>query len=215
MKYSFAQIAEKLEDPFWELAVLGKIRLNTLTLSMDKLAELPYPIHIRKWEKEDDGTTIFYQYLPSEIGEIFVAATERGLCYLGFLTKGKDFPLQDAKKRFSKNPFEEKPTTHSIAAQKFCNGDFGQEVYLHLKGTEFQLKVWERLAHIPIGVLSTYALLVGDPKTARASGTAVGDNPVSFILPCHRIIRSDGSFKGFFWGTEMKRQLLAWELQME
>lgn len=89
-----------------------------------------------------------------------------------------------------------------------------QQIRLHLKGTEFQLKVWAALLKIPMGVLSTYkgiAGQLGNPNASRAVGSAVGDNPVAFIIPCHRVIQSEGSFGEYHWGRTRKTAMIGWE----
>jgi AraC family transcriptional regulator, regulatory protein of adaptative response / methylated-DNA-[protein]-cysteine methyltransferase len=88
------------------------------------------------------------------------------------------------------------------------------KIKLHLKGTDFQLKVWETLLTIPMGQLSTYgniAAEINNPKAARAVGSAIGDNPVAFLIPCHRVIQSTGIFGGYMWGTKRKTAMIGWE----
>lgn len=88
------------------------------------------------------------------------------------------------------------------------------EVKLHLKGTNFQLKVWESLLKIPMGQLTTYgtiALEIEKPNAARAVGTAIGSNPVAFLIPCHRVIQSSGIFGGYMWGNTRKTAIIGWE----
>ena len=88
------------------------------------------------------------------------------------------------------------------------------EIKLHLKGTEFQLKVWESLLKIPMGELTTYGEIaknIGNNKASRAVGTAIGSNPVAFLIPCHRVIQSSGHFGGYMWGTTRKTVIIGWE----
>ena len=88
------------------------------------------------------------------------------------------------------------------------------QIKLHLKGTDFQLKVWETLLKIPMGNLSTYGQIAGEiqnPKASRAVGTAIGSNPVAFLIPCHRVIQSSGHFGGYMWGTTRKTAIIGWE----
>ena len=88
------------------------------------------------------------------------------------------------------------------------------EIKLHLKGTDFQLKVWETLLKIPMGKLTTYgniAQKIDRPKASRAVGTAIGDNPVAFLIPCHRVIQSTGLLGGYHWGTARKTAMIGWE----
>lgn len=88
------------------------------------------------------------------------------------------------------------------------------EIKLHLKGTDFQLKVWETLLKIPMGQLSTYGAIakqIEKPKASRAVGTAIGSNPVAFLIPCHRVIQSSGTFGGYMWGNTRKTAIIGWE----
>ena len=88
------------------------------------------------------------------------------------------------------------------------------QVKLHLKGTDFQLKVWETLLKIPMGKLSTYGNIaeqIQSPKASRAVGSAIGDNPVAFLIPCHRVIQSTGTFGGYHWGSTRKTAMIGWE----
>jgi len=88
------------------------------------------------------------------------------------------------------------------------------QIKLHLKGTDFQVKVWEALLKIPMGKLSTYgsiAAVIDKPKASRAVGTAIGDNPVAFLIPCHRVIQSTGGFGQYHWGRVRKTTMIGWE----
>ena len=89
------------------------------------------------------------------------------------------------------------------------------DIKLHLKGTDFQLKVWETLLKIPMGELSTYgdiAKKIQNPNASRAVGTAIGSNPVAFLIPCHRVIQSSGNFGGYMWGNTRKTAIIGWEV---
>ena len=91
-----------------------------------------------------------------------------------------------------------------------------ETVPLHLKGTEFQLRVWKELLNIPFGETTTYkdiAAALQTPKAFRAVGSAIGENPVSVLIPCHRVLRTDGALGGYHWGLERKVRLLEWEKQ--
>ncbi len=88
------------------------------------------------------------------------------------------------------------------------------QIKLHLKGTDFQLKVWETLLKIPMGQLTTYGTIahrIGNPNASRAVGTAIGSNPVAFLIPCHRVIQSSGAFGGYMWGETRKTAIIGWE----
>lgn len=213
MKITFRDITTHLEDPFFEASHLGKLAIMNVTIPFRQLEKMPANFHFINWEETDDSEIINYDFVPTQIGKLIIANTSKGICYLGFTNEGEEVSVSDLKRRFPKQQLINKTDDLHQQAARFCNGDTKQEIHLHLKGTVFQLDTWKRLTQIPQGKLTTYALLMEDNKVARAVGTAVGDNPISYIIPCHRVVRSDGSFHGYFWGTELKRQLLAWELQ--
>lgn len=214
MKITFGEIATHLEDPFFEASHIGKMAIMNVTIPFKRLEEIPSNFHFISWEETDNSELISYDFIHTQIGKLIIAATSKGICYLGFTNDGEEAALNDLKRRFPAHQLVKKTVDLHRQAVLFCNGgDTQQEIFLHLKGTMFQLEIWKRLTRIPRGKLTTYALLVEDNNAARAVGTAVGDNPISYIIPCHRVVRSDGSFHGYFWGTELKRQLLAWELQ--
>ena len=105
---------------------------------------------------------------------------------------------------------------HDLALRFFCKDErnLSDEIVLHLHGTDFQIQVWKALLEIPFGKTSTYsdiAIAIKNPQALRAVGTAIGRNPVAVIIPCHRVLRSDGGIGGYYWGIEKKKMLLEWE----
>lgn len=169
-------------------------------------------IEIEAWAPDDQGKTITFERAVSLFGDILAASTSKGLCYLGFDSSNRISAYDDLKRRFPQNSFIEKTSPFQETAIKLMNDPQLQlPIQLHLKGTDFQLKIWEKLSRIPLGGLTTYAQIGGSNERARATGTAVGSNPISFLLPCHRVIHSNGTFYGYFWGPELKEKLLAWE----
>lgn len=172
----------------------------------------PVNVQIAYWASGDETAAITYAYAPSLFGEILTAATAKGICYLGFTGNEREAALRDLKRRFPFNPMQEGSSAFLEAARLQLNNPLRPlPVRLHLKGTPFQLQIWEQLLRIPTGGVITYAKLGGSTRAARAAGHAVGCNPVGFLLPCHRVIGSDGSFNRYFWGPELKEKLLAWE----
>lgn len=155
-----------------------------------------------------------YGLHPSPFGECLLAVSERGLCHLAF-TQGQpesvlarirsDWPEADLRHDSSvTEPFAESVFTPAGSAA----------MPLDLRGTPFQRKVWHALLEIPHGEVTTYgelAAAIGHPGAARAVGTAVGDNPVAVLVPCHRVVRADGSIGGYYYGPELKSALLRWE----
>lgn len=140
----------------------------------------------------------------------------------GVAGRAAETALSELGERWPEARIEEDPeTTGELARRAFSvldegagDGETGHFLHLHLRGTNFQLQVWRALLRIPPGRVTTYGTLaerVGRPGAARAVGGAVGANPVSFLIPCHRVIRTDGRIGGYRWGTLRKRAILAWE----
>lgn len=192
-------------------------------------------IHIEKMPSSGNTPlSINYQIAQTALGKILIASTDKGICHAGFIgiddsTGGQnsilcdsniDEPanaaLTDLQRRFPKStltPQQDRWQQEALA--KFNNPEKEDlPLHLHLKGTDFQLSIWEKLLRIPYGALTTYSALGGGPRNARATGSAVGDNPVCYLIPCHRVIRTDGRFEGYFWGTERKKILLAREASL-
>lgn len=160
-------------------------------------------------KKEIKDIPISYFFYETEYGQCVVASTDKGVCYVGF---GEKEPmLYSLKKHYPNARFEEQTAELHNMALRFIHNKEVKELPLHISGTDFQMNVWKALLRIPLGKLSSYravAQAVNNPKAVRAVGSAVGDNPVSYIIPCHRVIRSDGGLGGYFWGLERKKQML-------
>jgi AraC family transcriptional regulator of adaptative response/methylated-DNA-[protein]-cysteine methyltransferase len=162
------------------------------------------------------GLEISYGFHPSPFGECLLAVTERGICGLGFVgERGRKQTLEDFKGRWAAAQFQE----NSKKTQSYIDGVFNHKkrngaLKLLLMGTNFQIKVWEALLRIPPGSVVCYedlARRVGKPAAARAVGGAVGRNPISFLIPCHRAIRKMGITGDYHWGAARKKAILAWE----
>jgi len=159
------------------------------------------------------GLTINYGWFDSPFGEVLAMGTDRGLCGMAFAAEtGRDAAYADMVRRWPAANFIEASDNIS----KWAQAAFGEggEAQLHLIGAPFQIKVWEALLSIPTGHVTTYsqiAEVIGNPKAVRAVGTAVGRNPVSWLIPCHRAMRKSGGLGGYHWGLPVKRAMLAWE----
>jgi len=157
------------------------------------------------------GLVIRWGYCPTPFGEALAMATDRGLCGLAFTEEtGREAALADLCARWPGARFVASTEVEALVAAAM-GGQGGQ---LHLIGAPFQIKVWEALLRIPSGHVTTYseiAQAVGSPRAVRAVGTAVGRNPVSFLIPCHRALRKSGGLGGYHWGLPVKRAMLAWE----
>ena len=165
------------------------------------------------WVKDSansgEGLTIEYHWQETPFGDTLIMATKKGVCGLCFSSEmGREKSLADLKRW---------PKAHYIETSKPLLPALGEDVRLHLIGTEFQLKVWEALLHLPTGFIASYgdiADYIGrSKKAARAIGGAVGKNPLSWLVPCHRVLGANGQLGGYYWGLPLKEKMLEWEKQ--
>ncbi|MEM1273846.1 MAG: bifunctional helix-turn-helix domain-containing protein/methylated-DNA--[protein]-cysteine S-methyltransferase [Pseudomonadota bacterium] len=169
------------------------------------------------YARAGDGLTIRQAWLDTPFGDTLVMATDRGICGLGFGSEmGREAAENDLHRRWPKAVYINdrnylKPFVEPILGRS-------GETRLHMIGAPFQIKVWEALLAVPSGHVTTYsdiAAAIGKPRAIRAVGTAVGRNPVSWLIPCHRALRKSGGLGGYHWGLPVKRALLAWESAAE
>ena len=158
------------------------------------------------------GVTIRHGWFDSPFGPALVMGTDRGICGLGFAAEqGEAGVMADLTARWPKAAFR----ADAASLRPQVEAAFGGSgAALHLMGAPFQIKVWEALLTIPSGHVTTYsdiAQAIGHRQAVRAVGTAVGRNPVSFLIPCHRALRKSGGLGGYHWGLPVKRAMLAWE----
>ncbi|MEP1519222.1 bifunctional helix-turn-helix domain-containing protein/methylated-DNA--[protein]-cysteine S-methyltransferase [Ascidiaceihabitans sp.] len=163
------------------------------------------------------GLTIYWGWFESPFGPAVVMGTDRGICGLGLAAElGEEEAMQDLLRRWPNATFVEDP----MRLRPWVLAAFGakdatlEKAPLFLIGAPFQIKVWEALLTIPSGHVTTYgdiAERIGNPRAVRAVGTAVGRNPVSWLIPCHRALRKSGGLGGYHWGLPMKRAMLAFE----
>jgi AraC family transcriptional regulator of adaptative response/methylated-DNA-[protein]-cysteine methyltransferase len=171
-----------------------------------------------EYKNKGAGVNIAYGFHPSPFGECLLAKTERGICGFYFIKNGnKQDVLAEFKQSWQKAALTENPALTAPLISRIFNPSLGQNnepLHLILKGTNFQIKVWEALTTIPFGTVVTYediAVQVGLPKATRAVGTAVGHNPISYIIPCHRVIRKTAEFGNYGGGPARKKAILGWE----
>lgn len=175
-----------------------------------------------KWEamspgdyaRAGEGLTLRWGWFDTPFGEALAMATDRGLAGLAFAGEvGREAAMADLKGRWPQATFvEDRAAVAPLIASVFGQGP--GETKLHLIGAPFQIKVWEALLSIPSGQVTTYSEIagaIGAPKAVRAVGTAVGRNPISWLIPCHRALRKSGGLGGYHWGLGVKRAMLAWE----
>ena len=183
----------------------GTGRLHDLFLTWEAMSPGDYA-------RGGAGLKIRWGWFEGPFGPALVMATDRGICGMGFADEmGDEAALEDLTSRWPKATFIQDPAAIRPLVDAAMGG---QATSLHLIGAPFQIKVWEALLSIPSGHVTTYADIagaIGHPTAHRAVGTAVGRNPISFLIPCHRALRSDGGLGGYHWGLPRKRAMLAWE----
>jgi AraC family transcriptional regulator of adaptative response/methylated-DNA-[protein]-cysteine methyltransferase len=199
--------SDSVLDAAYDAGLSGPSRLHDLFVTHEGVSP-------GEWKAMGEGMTLRYGWHDSPFGDCLIVTTDRGLCGLGFaLGSDRMATEQDLLSRWDQAALVEDPSsTEQQAASAFGNGD--GPLHLVLRGTPFQLKVWEALMRIPPGGVISYDRLashLGKPGAARAVAGAVALNPVSWIVPCHRVIRSTGAITGYRWGPSRKRVMLGWE----
>ena len=166
-----------------------------------------------EFARQGDTVTINFSWMDSPFGEALIMGTNRGLCGIAFAAEtGRSEAFNDMAARWPKAHFVE----NAAALKQWGEAAFNRsgDTALHLIGAPFQIKVWEALLKIPSGYVTTYsdiAQSIGAPKAVRAVGSAVGRNPISWLIPCHRALRKSGALGGYHWGLPVKRTMLAYE----
>ena len=216
MQYISVEYAKKLLtenkaslfDTAYETGLSGTSRLHDLFINIEGMT----PAEFKNGGK---NLSINYSFAESPFGGLIIASTTKGVCFMAF--EGHETKaLGNLKQQFPNATFHRKLDLIQQNGLFIFQNDWSKlsEIKLHLKGTDFQLKVWETLLKIPMGQLSTYGSIankVGTPNASRAVGTAIGSNPVAFLIPCHRVIQSKGTFGGYKWGNTRKAAIIGWE----
>lgn len=183
-------------------------RLHDLFVNIEGMSPAEY-------KNGGKNLSINYSLAETPFGNIIVASTAKGVCYMAF-EEDEVTAIINLKLKFPNATYMQKLDLIQQDALFIFQHDWRKlsEIKLHLKGTDFQLKVWETLLKIPMGKLSTYgnvAHLIGNANASRAVGTAIGSNPVAFLIPCHRVIQSSGNIGGYMWGSTRKTAIIGWE----
>jgi len=198
-------------DASFEVGLSGPGRLHDLFVTHEAMSP-------GEWKTGGAGLTISYGFHPSPFGTALVMATERGLAGLAFADTGEEqTALADMRGRWPhasivENAARTAPLARRIFDVKLWRAD--RPLRVVLIGTDFEVRVWETLLSIPLGRATTYsdiAAKICAPKAARAVGAAVGKNPISFVVPCHRVLGKSGDLTGYHWGLTRKRAMLGWE----
>ena len=198
-------------DTSLDVGLSGPGRLHDLFVTHEGMSPGNY-------KSRGEGLRISYGYHPSPFGVALVMASPYGLCGLAFCDAGSEVAaLADMTRRWPNAQYaEDSAATAPFAAQLFADRNFlpNQPLRITFIGTDFEIRVWETLLKIPVGQATTYgdiAASVGSPKAARAVGAAVGKNPLSFVVPCHRVLGKSGALTGYHWGLTRKKAILGWE----
>lgn len=206
-KHALARSGNVL-DAAYAAGLSSPSRLHDLFVSVEAVTP-------GEFKKRGAGLRISYGFHPTPFGECLLAATDRGICAMYFITSTREQVLNEVRSRWPEADFVEDPkTTGQYFSQIFPARQQKGKLPLHLRGTNFQIKVWQALLEIPPGAVVPYEELaahVGNPKASRAVGSAVGQNPIAFVIPCHRVIRKVGAIGGYHGGPDRKRAMLAWE----
>nr|WP_319514794.1 bifunctional helix-turn-helix domain-containing protein/methylated-DNA--[protein]-cysteine S-methyltransferase [uncultured Cohaesibacter sp.] len=204
------QSASVMEASF-EVGLSGSSRLHDLFVTHEAITPGAY-------KAKGEGLTILFGFHPSPFGKALVMVTDHGLAGLAFADKGDEqAALSDMYSRWPRaNYLQDDEATRPFATHIFNPHAWQQEQPLRITliGTDFEVRVWEMLLKIPLGNMTTYSTIarhMGKPKAARAVGSAVGRNPISFVVPCHRVVGKGGSICGYHWGLTRKRAILGWE----
>jgi AraC family transcriptional regulator of adaptative response/methylated-DNA-[protein]-cysteine methyltransferase len=209
-KALLAQSASVL-DATYEVGLSGPARLHDLFVTHEAMTPGDY-------KAGGAGLTMRFGFHPSPFGEAVLVATERGLAGLGFVDDGdREAALVDMRRRWPKAEYvEDHAATLPLARRIFdpSRWEAEQPLRVVLIGTDFEVRVWQTLLRIPLGRATTYsdiASRIGKPSACRAVGAAVGKNPISFVVPCHRVLGRSGALTGYHWGLTRKQAILGWE----
>ena len=203
------QTHASLFDTACEVGLSGTGRLHDLFVNIEGMTPGEY-------KNGGQALRINYSFAETPFGQVMVASTDKGICHLAFVDEGEEEALGSLKQLFPNAAYTQCLDRKQEDALSVFNRDWSKpdEIKLHLKGTSFQLKVWEALLKIPAGGLTTYADLAtksGHEGACRAVGTAIGRNPVAFLIPCHRVIKATGDIGNYHWGEVRKEAIIGWE----
>jgi AraC family transcriptional regulator of adaptative response/methylated-DNA-[protein]-cysteine methyltransferase len=198
-----------LFDTALETGLSGTGRLHDLFIKVEGMTPGEY-------KNGGEQLHIHYSFAECPFATLIVASTAKGICYMAFADQGQEAALTELKKSFPRAAYQQLTDQIQQNALFIFNQDWSRlgEIKLHLKGTPFQLKVWETLLKIPMGDTTSYSEIaekLDNPRASRAVGSAIADNPVAFLIPCHRVIRATGEFGQYHWGATRKTAMIGWE----
>lgn len=191
-----------------ETGLSGTGRLHDLFVNIEGMTPAEY-------KNGGENLHINYSYAESPFGYLLVAATQKGICHMAFINSEEEASAA-LRARFPNAHYHQRVDALQQEALFIFQHDWSRlhQIKLHLHGTPFQLKVWEALLKIPAGKLATYGNIAGQidkPDASRAVGSAIGSNPIAYLIPCHRVIQASGNLGGYRWGTSRKAAMIGWE----
>lgn len=197
-----------LFDAAYETGLSGTGRLHDLFINIEGMTP-------GEFKNAGENLSINYSFAESPFGNLIVASTQKGICHMAFIQEEAK-ALEVLKNRFANASYNQVVDKLQQYALFIFQNDWSKlhQIKLHLNATPFQLKVWEALLKIPQGQLSTYGAIakqIEAPRASRAVGTAIGKNPVAFLIPCHRVIQTSGHIGGYAWGNTRKTAMIGWE----
>jgi AraC family transcriptional regulator, regulatory protein of adaptative response / methylated-DNA-[protein]-cysteine methyltransferase len=198
-----------LFDTAFETGLSGTGRLHDLFIKVEGMTP-------GEFKNRGESLSINYTFADTPFGKVIVASTAKGICYMAFVDEDEPMAFDQLETNFPNaryNHFVDKIQQNALFV---FSQDWSKlnEIKLHLKGTDFQIKVWQTLLQVPPGGLTTYGNLAnkaGYIGASRAVGTAVGNNPVAFLIPCHRVIKATGEVGQYHWGAIRKNAIIGWE----
>ena len=201
-------VQKNISDASFETGFSGTSRLHDLFVGIEGMTP-------GEFKNGGINLEINWEIYDSPFGRVLIASTQKGICYMGFCDS-VELEFEELTSKFPAANFNRNKNLFHLNALSIFNNDSKdiKQIKLHLKGTPFQLKVWEALLKIPAGRLTTYSGLsdsIGSPGAARATGSAVGANPVAYLIPCHRVIRSTGIIGEYHWGSIRKTAMIGRE----
>ncbi len=201
--------SESVLEAAFSSGLSGPGRLHDLMVTVEAMTPGEY-------KRRGAGTCIRHGFVDTPFGEALLASTDRGVCYLAFVEPGQRECAREALvAAWNRARHVEETSSAAALAATIFGGVFEEPLRLCLRGTNFQLQVWRALLRIPEGALVSYGQLarrLGRPTASRALASAVGRNPVAYLVPCHRVLRSTGALGGYRWGLTRKRAILGREL---
>tara|TARA_B100000749_G_scaffold122825_1_gene93967 strand:+ start:223123 stop:223974 length:852 start_codon:yes stop_codon:yes gene_type:complete len=208
--FAKSKLAEQnsLLDTALSTGLSGSSRLHDMFITIEGMTPGEY-------KSGGESLKINYEYSGSPFGKIIVASTGKGICHIAF-NEDEKAALAELTAMFPKAKFSQQRDHLQDSAMAIFKKDWNQldQIKLHLYGTPFQIKIWESLLKIPESALVTYkdvATVIGSSSSSRAVGTAIGKNPIAYLIPCHRVIQTSGQLGGYRWGLSRKSAIIGWE----